>query len=327
MQQVLITGATGFIGSNLARALAQRGYRVKVLVRSTEKAVALLEGSQVHIVQGDITDPESLEGAVEPGDIVVHLAARYNDPAASYEMYRESNVVGTENLILACQAKLVRRFVHCSTIGIAINSGKPPFDENSPYSPDPAEPYEVTKCEGEQLVLKYYREQGFPAVVVRPVQPFGPGDLKKVKFYKLVKKGVVIGRGKVYKHLIYIADLVDAFEVAMCKDGIEGQVFIIGGKPVVTLAEMIRWAAEELNVKTPLRIPAFPIQILTAAVEAVCKSLKIKPPLYKSRLEFFTKSYYFDTSKAESLLGFEPQVSIREGMARTVDWYRQQGLL
>lgn len=327
MQQVLITGATGFIGSNLAKTLVQRGYKVKAFVRSPEKASMLLKNSDIIFLKGDITDAGTLSGAVEPGDIVVHLAARYNDPAASYEMYRESNVTGTENLIRASLANTVKRFIHCSTIGVALNTGEPPFDENSPYSPDPLDFYEVTKCEAEQLVLQYCREKNLPAVVLRPVQPFGPGDTKKIKFYKLVRKGVVLRSGKVFKHLVYIDDLVDAFELAMNGAGIEGEVFIVGGKPVVSLDEMITWAAEELKVRPPLRVPAAPIELLAAVVEAMCKPLGIKPPLYKSRMEFFTKSYFFNASKAENKLGFEPKVHPRQGMAKTVEWYQQNNLL
>ncbi|MCP4422878.1 MAG: SDR family NAD(P)-dependent oxidoreductase [Chloroflexi bacterium] len=326
MQQLLITGATGFIGGNLANTLAQKGYKVKALARSVEKAAQILDTPKITIIEGDITDTASLEKAVEPDDIVIHLAARYNDPAASYEMYRQSNVVGTENLMKIGLAKSIKRFIHCSTIGVALNSGDPPFDEQSPYSPDPNDFYEVTKTEGERLALRYFREQNLPAVVIRPTQPFGPGDLKKAKFYKLVQKGIVVGSGKVPKHLIYIDDLSAGFELAMQREGIEGEIFILGGD-VVTLNDLIGWAAQELGVKDPFRIPAVPMKLLSAAVETVCKPLKIDPPLYRSRLDFFTKGYFFNTDKAANMLGFEPKVPIREGVAKTVDWYKRNNYL
>lgn len=326
--RVFVTGATGFIGQNLANTLANRGYQVKALVRSTEKAASILDSSKIKLIEGDITDPNCLQKAIEPGDTVIHLAARFNDPAASYELYRETNVVGTENLLQASLHKGVRRFIHCSTIGVAINSGHPPFDEDSPYSPDPNDYYEVTKCEGEQLVLDYYRREGFPVVVLRPTQPFGPGDLKKVRFYNLVRKGVVIGDGKVPKHLIYIDDLVNGFELAMHKNGIDGEIFILGGEPVIHLKDLIEWAAQEMGVKPPrIRIPAGPVHLLTAAVEQVCKPLNIDPPLYKSRLDFFIKGYYFRTDKAKNILGFTPHIHIREGIGHTVRWYRENGLV
>lgn len=326
MQQVLITGATGFIGSNMANALAKKNYKVKALVRSPEKAASLLD-KNIKLIKGDITELDAVERAIESGDIILHLAARYNDPAASYEMYRETNVVGTENLIKVGQAKSIKRFIHCSTIGVAINSGVPPFDEKSPYSPEPNDFYEITKCEGEKLVLKYAHEQNFPAVVLRPVQPFGPGDMKKIKFYKLVRKGYVVGNGQVPKHLIYIDDLINAFELAMHRPGIEGEVFILGGKPVIKLNDMIKWAAKEFQVKEPVKIPVAPIKLLSTVVETACKPLNIDPPLYKSRLDFFVKGYFFDTSKAEKMLGFEPQVSIQEGVTRTISWYKANNLL
>lgn len=326
--RVFITGATGFIGQNLAKTLAQRGYQVKALVRSIDKSSGILNPSEINLFEGDITDIESLEKAIEPGDTVIHLAARFNDPAASYEQYRETNVTGTENLLRASQAKGVRRFIHCSTIGVAINSGAPPFDEDTPYSPDPNDYYEVTKCEGEQLVLDYHDRYQFPAVVLRPTQPFGPGDLKKVKFYNLVKKGIVIGNGEVPKHLIYIDDLVNGFILAMHKQGIEGDIFILGGEPVIYLKDMIKWAAQEMGVKPPrFHIPSTPIHILAGIVEQLFRPLKITPPLYKSRMEFFTKGYYFRTHKAKHILGFHPRIHIREGIGNTVRWYRENGLV
>jgi nucleoside-diphosphate-sugar epimerase len=159
------------------------------------------------------------------------------------------------------------------------------------------------------------------------VQPFGPRDLKKVKFYKFIQQGLTVGNGNVPKHFIYIDDLVHAFEMAVQKENIEGEVFIIGGKPVVYLSEMIEWAAAELQVKSPRKIPVSPMKLLTAAVEAACKPLKIKPPLYKSRLEFYTKGYFFNTDKAERILGFCPTVHIREGISSTVAWYKENNLL
>jgi len=326
--QVLVTGATGFIGSNVANSLARKGYKVKVLVRSIEKASRLLDSSKMIFLKGDITDSSTLDKTIERGDVVIHLAGRYNEPSASYTMYSQTNVVGTENLIQACMLKAIERFIHCSTIGVAINAGSPPFDESSPYSPAADDFYEQTKAEGERLVLRYFRNEGFPAVVIRPVQPFGPGDMKKVKFYQMVKKGVMVGNGKVKKHLIYIDDLVAGIELAIEKKGIEGEIFILGGKPVISLNDMIEWAAKELNVRVPrLRVPVTPLRILSGAVEKVCKPLNLSPPLYRSRLEFFTKSYFFSGQKAETILGFEPQVHIREGIARTVKWYRENNLL
>ncbi len=328
MRQVLVTGATGFIGRNLCPALARRGYRVKALVRSLSKARAVLDASQLRILEGDITSPRSLENAVEPGDLVIHLAARYADPSASYEMYWDTNVVGTEHLVRVSMARSVERFIHCSTIGVALNGGEPPFDEEAPYSAPPDDFYEVTKCAAEKLVLEGFRESGFPVVVLRPVQPFGPGDLRKVKFYKLVKRGITVGSGRVPKHLIYIDDLVTAFEIAMSKEGIEGEVIIVGGQPVVQLHEMIAWVAEELGISAPrFRIPVLPMKVLVAAVERVCRRLGLRPPIDRSRLSLFTRGYYFDTSKAATVLGFEPQISVREGIGRTVKWYQNNGLL
>lgn len=326
--QVLVTGATGFIGSNVANSFAEKGYKVKALVRSIEKASGLLDGSKIAFVEGDITDSSTLGKAIDSGDVVVHLAARYNEPSASYSMYKSTNVRGTEHLIHACMLKQIERFIHCSTIGVAINAGSPPFDESSPYSPAADDFYEQTKAEGERLVLRYFRNEGFPAVVVRPAQPFGPGDMKKVKFYRMVKRGVMVGNGKVKKHLIYIDDLVTGIELAIQKKDIEGEIFILGGKPVISLNDMIEWAAKELNVTVPrIRVPVMPLTILSGAVEKACKLFKVSPPIYRSRLAFFTKSYFFNGQKAETILGFEPQVPIRDGIARTVKWYREKNLL
>jgi len=177
-------------------------------------------------------------------------------------------------------------------------------------------------------VLQFYKTSGVPIVVIRPAQVYGPGDVRKAKFYRMVKKGVVVDPGQTMKHLVYVDDLCRAMELAIVREEAEGQVFIIAGEKPIALNDLVGIVASELGVPEPkILLPAMPITWLCSITEAVCGLLRVKPPLYRRSMDFFTRSVYFDVSKAERELGFHAEMDVRTGIAKTAAWYKQQGLL
>jgi nucleoside-diphosphate-sugar epimerase len=325
--KIAITGASGFIGGRLSRYLQERGHEVTALVRPGGKAIPQ-DIREVRTVSYDICDGHSLEKAFRGADAVVHLAALFNNPDASWEDYYRVNVAGTKNVLEAARRSGVSRVVHCSTVGVATGNGRPPFSERTPYSPPSWDKYETTKCEGEKLVLEYQRETGFPVVVLRPAQVYGPGDRSKAKFYKLVKKGIIVNPGDTMKHLIYVDDLCRAFMLTISHEKAVGEAFIIGEKSPIPLRDLIRLAAEALGVPPPkIVLPAMPVTFVCIATETLCRPFRIKPPLFRRSMDFFTKSVEFDVSKSRMQLGFESQVAVPEGVRQTVRWYRDSGLL
>jgi dihydroflavonol-4-reductase len=325
--RIAITGASGFIGTNLVRHFADNGHEVVALVRSREKATAI-DRPGVAVAVGDVVNLDSLLPAFSQADAVIHAAALFNNPEASRSDFIRVNVEGTKNVMEAARKQGVGRVIHCSTIGVATGHGPPPYSEATPYSPAPGDKYEMSKCEGEKAALEFFQRRGLPVVVLRPAQVYGPGDRSKAKFYRMIQKGIVVNPGRTLKHMIYVDDLCRAFEMALLKQDIEGEVFIVAGKEPILLSELIEIAARGLAVPSPgFRLPALPIAILFGLVETVLHSMHIKPPVFRRSMSFFTKSVAFHVGKAKDVLGFQSEIDIPTGVARTISWYRGNGLL
>ena len=322
-----VTGAGGFIGGRLAHRLLDSGYKVITIVRHREQAESLdARGATIRIA--DVRDLSQVQNAIRGATGVYHLAALFNHPDRTWDDYRNVNVQGTLNVLEAAKEEGVERIVHCSTVGVATEAEPPPYSEETPYSPQPDDKYEVTKCEGEKAARAYAEEHGLSLAVIRPAQVYGPGDLSKVKFYKLVRKGIIISPGMTRKHLIYIDDLCRAFELAMKSSAAEGQVFLIAGEQSTALEDLVSVAASTLQVPEPrFRLPAKPVTITCAAVESICNAIGIKPIIFRRSMDFFTRTIECDTSKAREMLGFQSQVSVMAGVQETVSWYRSKGLL
>lgn len=323
-QPILVTGATGFTGGHLVRALAADGCRVRVIARSTARAAGLPRG--VDVRQADLTDPAAVARAVGGVGTIYHLAAAYREASHDQEGYRQINVGGTLNLLEAAAAAGVQRFVHCSTVGVHGHIAAPPADETAPYAP--ADPYQRSKCEAEQLALAFARRRGVPVTVARPTAIYGPGDTRLLKMFRMIARGtfVMLGKRDVFYHMVYVDDLVDGLRLLGTHPAAEGEVFILGGDryyPLATIAGMI---ARLLGVHHPrLRLPARPFQVAGSVCEAICVRLGVEPPIYRRRVDFFTKSRAFSIAKARRILGYDPRVSLEAGLRCTLDWYLSNG--
>ena len=325
--KIAITGASGFIGSRLTPYLHDRGHEVVALVRSNEKTPHL---GNAEIATGicDITDRDSLKPALEGIQILIHLAALFNHPEASWDDYHRVNVEGTRNVLEAAKQSGVHRVIHCSTGGVVTGSGKPPYSERTPYNTPAWDKYETTKMEGEKAALEFQKTNGLGVVVIRPTQPYGPGDVSKAKFYRMVKKGVIANPGKTKKHPIFIDDLCRAFELAALHKNVNGEILTIGDQKAIELKSLVGIVAEALDVPYPnIILPATPIKWMCSVVEFTCNILKIKPVLYRRSMDFFTKSVEFDVAKAEKILNFRTRVDLREGVSKTAAWYKTAGLI
>lgn len=327
---ILVTGATGFVGSHLTAKLIKEGYQVKALVRpnSPSNNIKTLAAQGVELVQGDITDKAAVDQAVSGADKVFHIAALFRQAKHPDQIYWDVNVAGTRNVLDACLKHKVKRVIHCSTIGVLSHIEKPPADETYPYNP--GDIYQETKAEGEKLALRYSKEKGLSVVVVRPAMIYGPGDLRLLKLFKSIakRKFIMIGNGKTLAHFVYVADLVSGFLLAAERDGVSGEIFTFAENSHITLNELTAIIAKELGVTIPkIHIPAKPVQLAGSICEWLCKPFGIEPPLYRRRVDFFTKDRSFNINKAKNRLGYNPKVNIEEGVQRTIKWYQKEGLL
>jgi dihydroflavonol-4-reductase len=325
-RRVLVTGATGFTGGHLARRLAADGVAVRALVRSPHLAAPLLPG--IELAAGDLTDAGSLARAVAGVDVVYNVAALYRAAGLDDNLYRAVNATAVGTLVEAAGAAGVQRVVHCSTVGVHGDIANPPADEDAPLRP--GDIYQETKLEGESVARRAASDAGVGLVIVRPTGIYGPGDRRLLKLFRGVarRRFVVLGRGDIWYHLTYIDDLVDGFRLCGTHPAAAGHTYILSGPEVTTLNELVAITAEVAGVTPlPLRLPVWPFWVAGAACEALCRPIGIEPPLYRRRVDFFTKSRAFDSSRAKTEIGYAPRIGLREGIGRTLAWYREAGWL
>lgn len=322
-----VTGASGFTGSHLCRELVRRGYTVRALVRSTSKLEAL-KGAGAQLVYGDLACEDLPAGLLKDVDYVYHVAAVYRKEGIPRQRFFDVNAGGTERLLKAALEEGVSRFVHCSTVGVLGDVKNGPASESAPYNPGDA--YQASKAEGEGLALSYWKDYGLPVTVVRPGAIYGPGDLRFLKLFRSIERGLfwMIGQGENYYHLVYIDDLVEGMIMAgECRQAV-GEVFILAGEGPVKVKDLVRMIADALGRPLPRRrVPVRPVMLAAVVLPKICAPLKVEPPLYPRRLDFFIKNRAFDTSKARRLLGFSPKVDLRAGLALTAEWYRRNNYL
>ena len=328
--RVLVTGATGFTGGHLARALAatrDRAREVHALVRDTGRAGDLAAlGITVHT--GDIRDQAALGRAMDGVEVVYHIAAAYREAGIPAETYRAVNATAVRQIIEAAAAAGARRVVHCSTVGVHGDVQHPPANEDAPLKP--ADVYQVTKLEGEQLAREASRRLGIDVTIARPSGIYGPRDRRLLKLFRGVarRRFATLGRGEIYYHLTYIEDLVEGFRLCGEHPAAANRTYILAGGEVTTLNELVATIADVARVRRPtLHLPVWPFWLAGALCEAVAVPLGIEPPIYRRRVDFFTKSRAFDIARARAEIGYAPRVGLRDGIARTLDWYRKQGWL
>jgi nucleoside-diphosphate-sugar epimerase len=324
--RALVTGATGFTGGHLARALVARGYGVRALVRSRGPEVDALSAAGVEPVRGDLQDPHALEIATAGIDVVFHIAAIYRQAGVSKQTYRAVNAEAVAHIIEAAGRAGARRVVHCSTVGVHGDVEHPPANEDAPLAP--GDVYQITKLEGERLAREAGARARVEVVIVRPSGIFGPGDRRLLKLFRGVarRRWVTLGRGEIYYHLTYIDDLVEGFIRCGEHPAAANRTYILAGGEVTTLNELVGRIAAAAGVSVPkFHLPVWPVWMAGAACEALCVPLGIEPPLYRRRVDFFTKSRAFDISRARAEIGYAPQVRLTDGLCRTLEWYRAYG--
>jgi nucleoside-diphosphate-sugar epimerase len=324
--RVALTGATGYTGGRLLAVLTGRGDTVRALARPSSKRP---ESSPPPTwIEGDLGDASALARLVEGVDAVIHVAAVYRTAGHPDAYYREVNVEGTARLLEAAAAAGVRRFVHTSTVGVHGDIEHPPADETAPLAP--GDVYQATKAEADSLALDFHRRRGVPVTVVRPGAIYGPGETRLLKLFRAIARGryAVVGSGQAHYHPVYIDDLVQGYLLALERPEAVGEAFIIAGPSYVTQQELAETIARATGGRIlPFHVPVAPLRWLAALCEAVCVPLGVEPPLHRRRVEFWTKSRAFSTGKARRLLGYEPNVDLETGAARTAAWYKQAGWL
>lgn len=325
--RVFVTGATGFLGTDLTKRLLVEGHSVHVLVRSREKAITLA-ALGAELVVGTITDRKTLYDALKGVDVIYHLAGKLFEPCVPTAEYYHIHLEGTQILLDCCkESHELKRFIFTSTTGVLGPSGDTPLDESAPAAPTNA--YEDSKWKAEQQVQQAI-QFGFPATIIRPGFVYGPGDLHLVSFFRMIQRGFFrpIGTNPVWLHPIYIEDMTRAFLCCMEHPLAVGECFHISGERPVTISELASSIAKALEKPVPKGNIPLPLARLAASVgDLLPVNIKKLAPLTYSRLDFLTHSRIYNVSKAYRLLGFTASINLADGIAQTIAWYKQHGYL
>jgi nucleoside-diphosphate-sugar epimerase len=323
----LVTGATGFAGSFVTDLLVSKGFQVRVLIRDEAKRTDF-ERRGIDVVIGELNDADAVARAVRGVEKVLHIAALFRQAGLPASEFDRVNVEGARNLLDRAIEAGVKRIVHCSTVGVHGHIESPPADESTPFNP--GDPYQVSKAEGEKLFLEYVSSGRISGVVIRPAMIFGPGDTRTLKIFGPVarRRFFFVGKGNALVHFVDVRDLAEAFLLAAQREDLNASSYIIAGETSLPLRQLTDLVASLMGVPAPwFRLPVKPMQILGTMCETVCTPLKIQPPIFRRRVDFFTKDRAFDISKARRELGYAPSRSLVQELVEIIDSYVESGII
>jgi dihydroflavonol-4-reductase len=323
-----LTGATGFVGSAVARALAARGHELRLLVRATSDR-RNLAGIAGEVMIGDLTDQASLSQAVIGCRYVFHVAADYRiwvpDPASM----RRANVDGTLAVMRAAGTAGVERIVYCSSVAaLGLTRDGTPANEQTPVDPSMIiGPYKQSKYDAEHGVLEMAR-RGLPAVIVNPAAPIGPRDIKPTPTGRMVMDAAN-GRMPAYLdtglNVVHVDDVAEGHILAL-ERGQVGERYILGGENL-SLREILTMVAEIAGRSPPrIRLPNTLVWPVACLLEGVARVTGIEPPVTRHHLRMARKKMFFSSTKAIEQLGYSPRPA-RQAIADAVAWFRANGMV
>jgi dihydroflavonol-4-reductase len=324
----LVTGATGFVGSAVARALLSGGHEVRVLARPGSDRRNLADLT-VEIAEGLLEDAPSLARAVAGCRYLFHVAADYRlwvpDPAP---MYR-ANVEGTRVLMRAALDAGVERVVYTSSVATLGLIAEGSADEETPSSlEDMIGPYKRSKFQAEEVVRDLIERRGIPAVIVNPSTPVGPRDRKPTPTGRLIleaARGHMPGYVDTGLNIAHVED-VAVGHIAAAEMGRVGERYILGGEDM-SLAQILVEVGQAAGMRPPrMRVPysvAYPAAI---GAELIARLTGREPFITRDGVRMATKKMYFSSAKAARELGYAPRPA-REAIADAVGWFRVNGYL
>ncbi|RAL24486.1 NAD-dependent epimerase/dehydratase family protein [Thermoflavimicrobium daqui] len=326
---VLVTGATGFLGQRLALRLHQLGYNVTATGRSQQKGAYLAEQG-ISFIPANLEDTVTIQAMCKNQDYVFHSGA-LSSPWGPYEHFYQSNVIGTKNLIEGCMQYPVRRLIHVSTPSIYFHyTDRLQIKEEEPLPKTKVNAYAETKWLAEQEIDRAFQE-GLPVITIRPRALFGPGDqaiLPRLLQANERRFIPLINGGKVWIDLTYIDNVVDALLLCMnSSSNTLGKKYNITNDEPVLLKDVLTEVFKLLE--QPMRTKSIPFRLaylFAGCLEWYARILgrEKEPELTRYTVGVLGKSQTLDISKAKQELGYQPKVSIEEGIKRFVKWWKKQ---
>jgi dihydroflavonol-4-reductase len=326
---VFVTGASGFVGSAVARKLAEKGFRLRLAVRASSRRDNL-EGLAAEIVTADMRDGAALTKAMTGARYVFHVAADYRLWARDPEEIVRNNMEGTAAVMAAAKVAGVERIVYTSSVAtLKARSDGVPVDETCRHTEQSAiGAYKRSKLVAERLVEKLAAEEGVPAVIVSPSTPIGPRDIKPTPTGRII---VEAATGKIPAfvdtglNLVHVDDVAEGHLLALEKGRI-GESYILGGQDV-QFRDMVAAICEMVGRKAPtIGLPRGPLFPIAWIAEAVAHLTGKEPFVTADALKMAKYHMYFSSAKAERELGYHAR-PYREALADAIAWFRGAGLI
>jgi nucleoside-diphosphate-sugar epimerase len=326
---LIITGATGFLGRNLAQRFHAAGHQVVATGRSA-RAGAELSGQGIAFCPADILDAARLTEVLSPADCLIHCAGRAGDWGRHAEFFRD-NVVGTRNVVQACRRRGIGRIIFVSTPSLYYSGASRYVVSESDPLPRPTTHYGRTKRVAEEELLALQAE-GFEVIIFRPRAVYGPHDNTIVpRILRMAEKRrfPLVGGGRALVDLTYVDNFVDAVELSLSAPGPAwNQIYnISNGDPISVREWFVRVLAIFGRPFRPLTIPA-PAALAMGGAMELASALPFgprEPQLTRFSVGYMARSLTMSIDKARDKLGYTPRVSNQEGFERYARWYRDQG--
>ena len=325
----LITGATGFVGSAVARTFAQRGHALRLLTRASSDR-RNLAGIDAEIVTGDLTDPASLARAAAGCRYVIHVAADYRFWVPDPNEMMRANVDGALAMVRAAANAGAERIIHCSSVAALGQIGDgTPADENTPTNEaDFVGIYKRSKYRAERAVLELAARESLPVVVVNPAAPVGPRDIKPTPTGKMV---LDTARGRVPAYIdtglniVHVDDVAEGHALALERGRI-GERYVLGGENML-LKDVLALIADVAGQRAPtLRLPEALIWPVAWAMEKTAPLTGIAPMMTRDHLKMARKKMFYSSAKAAAELGYTAR-PVREAVTDAVAWFRAAGMM
>jgi len=321
---VLVTGATGFVGSHVADALLAKGHRVRVTTRRSSK-LAWLDGKNVERVEGDLRDGRGLDRACDGIEVVYHVAGVINAPRD--EDYRAGNWLATKNMVEAAIAAKVRRFIQVSSLaaGGPTADGRPVTEE---MTPKPISIYGKSKLEGELEAMKHRGE--IEVAAVRPPVVYGPRDSGLLDMYKVLTTGVKPQFGaEKFISIVHVTDLVRGIMACGEQAAAAGECFYVCNQAWHAQGQVMDFILAALGKKAVgVGIPDRVVRFLGGVAEDTAKLVGKHSMFNRDKaLEMTQPAWICSPAKAAKVLGWRAEIEIEAGLRETLAWYRGQMLL
>ncbi len=327
--KILVTGATGFVGAAVARALAARGADLRLLARPQSRRDNL-EGLDAEIALGDLRNADSLARALDGVEQLYHVAADYRLWTPNPQDIIEANRVGTANIMQAALRAGVAKIVYTSSVAtLRLNAQGTPVDETAPAAPHEAiGGYKQSKTIAERLVEDMIARQNLPAVIVNPSTPIGPRDIKPTPTGRVIVEaanGKIPGYIDTGLNLVHVDDVAAGHLAAMDRGRI-GERYILGGQDV-DFGQMLADIAALVGRRPPsLKLPRAPFYPLAYVAESIAKFTKKEPFITLDGLRMSKHRMYFSSAKAQRELDYQAR-PYQQALADAIVWFKQKGMV